>query len=356
MNDELSLTVGGKILTGWDSVRVTRSIERLPMDFELSLMDHFPGSDEKQLVNPGDPCVVKIGTDTVVTGYIDRWAPMISRSSHEVHAVGRSKCADLVDCSAYWPNNVITGATPLQIAQRLAKPYGITVASDVDITTTVPQFSLNWGESSQEVIDRIARWAALLYYDLPDGSLYLTRVGTRQAASGVKQGENIEAAAYESGMDERFSEYTGVSMAITPINEEAGNDAYDAVALAKATDPEAAKMRYRNRTIIIESTMTANQQAQQCIEWEMNRRYGQSKRLQVTVDSWRDSAGKLWEPNTLIPISLPVFGLVDQLWLLGEVTFRKDDRGTAAEMVLMPPAAFSVEPYQFYKNIMELNY
>lgn len=356
MSDELTLTVNGKILSGWDSVRVTRSIERLPMDFELSLMDHFPGSDEKQLVNPGDPCVVKIGTDAVVTGYIDRWAPMISRSGHEVRAVGRSKCADLVDCSAYWPNNVISGATPLQIAQRLAKPYGITVASDVDIATTVPQFSLNWGESSQEVIDRIARWAALLYYDLPDGSLYLTRVGTRQAASGVKQGENIEAAAYESGMDERFSEYTGVSMAITPINEEAGNDAYDAVALAKATDPEAAKMRYRNRTIIIESTMTANQQAQQCIEWEMNRRYGQSKRLQVTVDSWRDSAGKLWEPNTLIPISLPVFGLVDQLWLLGEVTYRKDDRGTAAEMVLMPPAAFSVEPYQFYQNIMELNY
>lgn len=356
MSDELTLTVNGKILSGWDSVRVTRSIERLPMDFELSLMDHFPGSDEKQLVNPGDPCVVKIGTDTVVTGYIDRWAPMISRSSHEVRAVGRSKCADLVDCSAYWPNNVITGATPLQIAQRLAKPYGITVASDVDMTTAVPQFSLNWGESSQEVIDRIARWAALLYYDLPDGSLYLTRVGTRQAASGVKQGENIEAAAYESGMDERFSEYTGVSMAITPINEEAGNDAYDAVALAKTTDPEAAKMRYRNRTIIIESTMTANQQAQQCIEWEMNRRYGQSKRLQVTVDSWRDSAGKLWEPNTLIPISLPGFGLVDQLWLLGEVTYRKDDRGTAAEMVLMPPAAFSVQPYQFYQNIMELNY
>lgn len=356
MSDELTLTVGGKILSGWDSVRVTRSIERLPMDFELSLMDHFPGSDEKQLVNPGDPCVVKIGSDTVITGYIDRWAPMISRSGHEVRAVGRSKCADLVDCSAYWQNNVINGATPLQIAQRLAKPYGITVSSDVDVTTLVPQFSLNWGESSQEVIDRIARWAALLYYDLPDGNLFLTRVGTKRAASGVKQGVNIETASFESTMDERFSEITGVSMAITPINEESGNDAYDAVALAKGTDPEAAKMRYRNRTVIIESTMTANAQAQQCIDWEINRRYGQSKRLQVTVDSWRDSAGKLWEPNTLIPISLPVFGLADELWLLGEVTFIKDDRGTAAQMVLMPPSAFSVEPYQFYQNIMELNY
>ena len=88
----------------------------------------------------------------------------------------------------------------------------------------------------------------------------------------------------------------------------------------------------------------------------MKRRFGRAKRLQVTVDGWRDSAGKLWGRNTLRRMSLPVCGLVDQLWLLGEVTFRKDDRGTAAEMVLMPPAAFSVEPYQFYQNIMELNY
>ncbi|WP_434547729.1 hypothetical protein [Pantoea stewartii] len=40
-----------------------------------------------------------------------------------------------------------------------------------------------------------------------------------------------------------------------------------------------------------------------------------------------------------------------KLWLLGEVTFRKDDQGTAADIVLMPPAAFSVEPYRFYSKI-----
>jgi len=353
MSDELSLTVNGKVLSGWDSVRVTRSIEQLPSDFELGLMDYYPGSDEKQIVKPGSACVVKIGEDTVLTGYVDRWAPMISRARHAVRAVGRSKCADLVDCSAYWKNNVISGADPLQIAQKLASPYGITVSSDVTFGTTVPQFTLNWGETSHEIIDRITRWAAVLYYDKPDGSLYLTRVGTKQAASGVKQGQNIQDAAYESTLDERFSVYTGVSMGVNPINEVGGDSAYESTTVATATDPEASAMRYRNRTVIVESTMLASDKAKQCIDWEMNRRYGRSKRLQVTVDSWRDSAGKLWEPNTLIPISLPVFGLDDELWLLGEVTFCKDDQGTVAKMVLMPPAAFSVEPYQFYSDYKE---
>lgn len=352
MNDEMTLTVGGKVISGWDSVRVTRSIDRLPSDFDLSLMDKFPGSDDQQLVKEGDACVVKLGSDTVITGYIDRWAPMISVSRHEVRATGRSKCEDLVDCSAKWNNNVITGATPLQIAQRLSAPYGITVSSDVTDMQNVPQFTLNWGESSQEIIDRITRWAALLYYDLPDGNLYLTRVGTRKAVSGVAQGVNIEAAAYEASMDERFSEYTGVSMTVNPLVDDSG---YGAVTKATANDPDVAKMRYRNRIIIVESTMNTPKLAQQAIDWEMNRRYGRSKVLQVTIDNWRDSAGKLWEPNTLIPVNIPKMGINDVLWLLAEVTFIKDEQGTAAQMVLMPPAAFSVQPYRFYNVIQELN-
>ncbi|MGP0906913.1 phage baseplate assembly protein [Serratia sp. CY76391] len=356
MSDELTLQVAGKLISGWDQVRVTRSIERLPSEFSLGLMDYYPGSNEKQLVTEGDPCVVRLGDDVVLTGYIDSWSAMISRANHEVYASGRSKCQDLVDCSAIWPNNVISQATPQQIAQKLAEPYGIAVNTDVGDLPIVPQFSLNWGESSQEVIDRMTRWAALLYYDLPDGSLWLTRVGTRRAASGVTMGENIQAASIQKSRNERFSDYIGVTMTTTPVAEVSPNAGYNPVTAATAQDPEVAKMRYRNRVILVESTMSTWAASQQCINWEMNRRYGRSRGLQVTIDSWRDSAGKLWEPNTLVPITIPQFGLQDEYWLLGDVTFQKDSRGTTAQMVLMPPEAFAVEPYQFYNNILELNY
>lgn len=356
MKDELILKVGNKIIQGWDEVRVTRGIERLPSDFDLTLMDYYPGTNEKQLVKKGDACQVMLGNDLVNTGYIDRWSPTLSKSRHEVRATGRNKCQDLVDCSAEWPNNVISQANALQIAQRLAAPYGIKVSSDVTDLVTVPQFTLNWGESSQEIIDRICRWAALLYFDTPEGDLRLTRVGTRKAASGVAQGENIQTASLMDSMDERFSDYVGVSMSMTPAMELSPDSGYSAVALAKAQDPEAAKMRYRNRIIIVESTMNSHGQAQSCIDWEMNRRYGRSRQLQVTVDSWRDKDGKLWEPNTLIPIKIPTFGLHDEQWLLSEVTYiRNGWEGTTARMVLMPPEAFSVQPYQFYSQVQELN-
>ncbi|MEC5321133.1 phage tail protein [Brenneria populi subsp. brevivirga] len=350
MTDELNLTVGKKSLKGWDRVRVTRSIERLPSDFDLGLMDYYVEDKSAQLVSPGDECTVSLGDDLVITGYIDRWESSISPTRHEVRAMGRGKCQDLVDCSAEWSGNVISSATALQIAKKLSEPYGISVSSDVSDMSTVPQFTLNWGESPQEIIERVSRWAALLYYDKPDGSLYLTRVGTKSAASGVEQGKNVERAIYQTSIDERFSNYTGISMSVTPL----GGD-YSSVTKATAQDPDISSMRYRNRIILVESTMVVADKARDCILWEMNRRYGRSKQLSVMVDSWRDSSGALWEPNTLIPISLPIMGIDSENWLLGEVTFTRDDNGTHAQMLLMPPEAFTVQPYQFYTQIMELS-
>ncbi|MCE1946305.1 phage baseplate assembly protein [Enterobacter roggenkampii] len=219
----------------------------------------------------------------------------------------------------------------------------------------VPQFTLNWGESPQEVIDRVARWSALLYYDQPDGNLLLTRVGTRRAASGIAEGVNVEQAYYRKSMADRFSDYVGVSMSVSPIAGYSPDTAYDAVTLATARDPEAARMRYRKHISIVESTLMATQQAQSAIDWEMNRRYGRSKQLSVTIDSWRDKDGKLWEPNTLIPVDLPTLRLPKTELLLAEVTYMRDDYGTHARMTLMPPEAFSVQPYAFYQNLAGFN-
>lgn len=92
-------------------------------------------------------------------------------------------------------------------------------------------------------------------------------------------------------------------------------------------------MRYRKHISIVESTLMATQQAQSAIDWEMNRRYGRSKQLSVTIDSWRDKDGKLWEPNTLIPVDLPTLRLPKTELLLAEVTYMRDDYGTIASFL-----------------------
>ena len=283
--NEVSLLINGKRMMGWNNIRITRGIERFPSDFELSLMDYYPATNEKQLVKAGDACEVLIGEDKVVTGYIDSWNPAINKTQHQIRVAGRGKCQDLVDCSAKWENNVISQSTALQIAKKLASWYDINVTSDVPESQlrAIPQFTLNWGESSQQVIERTCRWSAILYYELPDGCLFLSRAGTEVAASGVAQGENIEEANYSDSMASRYSEYIGVSLSISPMSGD-----YSSVENARAQDPEAEKMRYRNYITIVESNLITARREQEAINWEMNRRYGRSKELRVVIDSWRD--------------------------------------------------------------------
>ncbi|EFJ7594983.1 phage tail protein, partial [Escherichia coli] len=143
-NDELILETDGVAIQGWDRISVTRSIERLPSSFSLGLLDLYPGSNNQRRVRAGESCRVILGQDVVLTGYIDKWSPALTPGRHEIMSTGRSKCQDLVDCSAEWPSNVISNADALGIAQRLAEPYGIDVTTDVTGIRSVPQFTLNW--------------------------------------------------------------------------------------------------------------------------------------------------------------------------------------------------------------------
>ncbi|CND93049.1 phage baseplate assembly protein [Yersinia kristensenii] len=349
VSDDLTLEVGGRAITGWSKIQVTRSIEKLPSSFELSLMDRYPASEWQQWVNPGDACVVKLGNDAVLTGYIDSWDNKISGTTHEVTAKGRSKCQDLVDCSAEWPNSVISQSTVLQIAQKLAEPYGINVTSDITDMAVVPKFTLNWGETAQAVIEHVTRWAALLYYDQPDGNLYLTRVGQRKAASGVEQGVNILSANLHTDINQRFIDYTGVALSNNAMARRPASGGNNISALVRTQDTELAQQlpnRHRNKIIIVESTMNSKNLVRNSLDWSINRNNGRSKMLSVQVDHWRDRNNQLWETNSLIPITIPSMGLKNELWLLSSVTYLKDANGTVANMTLMPPEAFAVQPYK----------
>ncbi|GCE81847.1 hypothetical protein MSKU3_3322 [Komagataeibacter oboediens] len=79
------------------------------------------------------------------------------------------------------------------------------------------------------------------------------------------------------------------------------------------------------------------------MQWEVNRRIGRAYPVTLTTDSWRDAAGQLWLPNTLAPVTARD-GTASDL-LIGELTLRQTvEDGTHADVVLMPPAAFSPEP------------
>jgi prophage tail gpP-like protein len=338
MQDDLTLVVGDVSISGWTDVRVTRGIERCPSDFEIGLTELYPGEVDEITVQPGDSCQVLLGDDLVVTGYVDRVIPRFSRGEHSLRVTGRGKCQDLVDCAAEWANGQISGSSALDVAAKLAGPYGISVASDVDGLRIIPQFNLNLGETAWEIIERISRYSALLVYEQPDGSLFLTHSSTQAAASGFEEGVNVEEAAVEFSCDQRYSKYISYLQSTQVYSDlgGAGN------LLATVTD--VGVTRHREHVIIAEANFAGLQVAQQRAVWEMNRRAARSMSVRLLTDGWRDSAGVLYLPNTLASVALPTLKLPADQYLIGAVSYLRNGSGTHAEIELMPAAAFSPEP------------
>jgi prophage tail gpP-like protein len=53
MIDDLTLIVGGRQISGWTSVRVTRGIERCPSDFEVEMTELYPDEASAFVIQPG---------------------------------------------------------------------------------------------------------------------------------------------------------------------------------------------------------------------------------------------------------------------------------------------------------------
>jgi len=347
--DTLTLQATGSEFTGWKTIRVTHRLEGCPSDFEIAMSERYPLNPKVLQIDAGDPCVVKIDNDVVVTGYIDRVILGASPREHTIRVQGRGKCQDLVDCSI--TPEVLTGmqvftSSLLDLATKLAAPYGITVSSLTGdkVPVQLPngailQFNAVLTETPYEVIERVARWAGVLGYEGTDGNFILANVGAGKMASGVKMGVNIQQGAVMFSMDERYSEYLPVLQSVNFYDGAVGGQQF-----AKVFDKGVP--RFRNLVVVSEQSQFGTFFAERRAQWEAARRLGRSRSVHVTVDSWRDSANALWAVNYFAPVDLPQLKLSpSEPFVIGQVDFAIDrDRGKVAELLLMPKEAFLPEP------------
>ena len=342
-DDTLNFLVNNASYTGWLESRATRGLERCPNDFEIVATDPFPGENAKVIAKPGDPCKISLGNDTVLTGYVDRVSPSISPRSHLIRISGRGKCQDLTDCAALIEGCQVYGTSALLVAQQLVKPFaGISVSSlSGDGLGNLFQFAINLGETVYQIIERMARYEGLLPYEDENGNLVLSRVGTLTHASGITEDVNLQTAAATFSMDQRFDRYVAAIMSTDRFSDigTGGN--------VITTVYDKSVLRYRPTVIVSEQSQNGVSYAKIRAEWELARRRGQSQSITVEVDSWRDSAGKLWTPNYLVPVHVPSCKVLNQSWCISQVSYlRTPGTGRTARLTLAPPEAFSPEPPQ----------
>jgi prophage tail gpP-like protein len=341
-----------RTVTGWENIRLTRGIERCPSDFDLVMSEPYQDATDI-MINAGDFIEIYLGQDHVFTGFADRVNPSYSAAEHTVRVYGRSLCQDIVDCGGNWFGLQLRNMTVDKIAKFLCDFYGIVVnvADGTNVGDPIAQLNPMVGETIYAILERICRFRALLLYDMPDGSLMLASGGTQSSSNssspigatkvtgGFEESVNVQVASALFSMDGRYSDYDGVYLALDTLRDTGGASNL----VAHATDPFVSRFRYK--ATICESVIGGKEIAQMRVDWEMTRRNGRGQQVHLTTDSWRDSAGVLYSPNSLTYLDLPSLKLFNKNWLISEVTYKRDaEQGTTCDLIIMPPSAFYQEP------------
>ncbi|MBS1198164.1 MAG: hypothetical protein H6R18_1949 [Proteobacteria bacterium] len=383
------LVVNGAEYGGWKSVRIGAGIERQARDFDLEVTDRWPGqTDIPRRIKPGDACLVYVGDDLVLTGYVDATPIKYDGKSVSVAVRGRSKTADLVDCcpiesgqttksaqsgsanggawgdvigkngKASQPVKPKPVAAPAKtanqwrnmkmekIAAALAAPYNVNVIAEVDTGKAIPDHQVQQGETVFESIDRMMRLRHVLSTDNAQGDLVFINVGsTGRAETALELGKNIRAGSAELDYKGVFSEYL-------VKGQRAGNDEEHGAAVAEeqgestettatgetATTTDARAPR--RRVLVIKQSGQADQgTCQERADYERAHRAAKALQTTYTVAGWRQDNGDLWLPNLLVRVRDPVIGFNTEM-VIAETNLILDRDGLRTEIKVGPPDGY----------------
>lgn len=339
MSDAVTLRVNGVEFGGWKEVEITAGIERQARDFTLAVTRSWPGeTDIPRRVTPGDVCEVWIGADKLLTGYVDATPIRYDSTQVSVGVRGRSKTADLVDCSAEHKTGQWRGVKIERIAQDLAKPYGVEVVAEASTGGKIADHQIQPGETVFECIDRLLTIRQLLATDDAAGRLVFINAGSGgRATTALKLGENIKSG--EAGLDYKdvFGRYT--------VKGQRSGDDYDSgstVSESAKTVTDATASRYRN-LVIQQSGQADSAICADRARYEFMYRKAKALETVYTVQGWRQQDGSLWLPNQLVRVIDPVIGFDDWL-LIVEVSYSLSDSGTVSKLRVGPVDGYVPSP------------
>ena len=336
-DEKLELLVDGAAYAGWKSVSVTRSLETISGAFSLEVSDRWSGQARPWPIPPGARCEIRIGAETVLTGWVDEMNPSFSSSERSLTVTGRDATGDLVDCSPEISPSEWANLTLPQIVTRIAGDFGVKVAIEngAGMGGRFAKFTLQPGETAFAAISRACRMRAVLPVSDGVGGILLTRGGRKKAGDALVQGENILSASAGYSLKERFSTY------IVKGQQAATDQSYGAAAAhVRATAADEGVKRHRPLVIIASGDPDGGGSAQERARWEAIVRAGRSASAEMTVVGWRQSTGELWQPGLLVPVKCPWLGM-DSEMVVSSVQHKKSASGTTTALSVTRPDAFT---------------
>lgn len=331
IDDAVTMFVDGKVYEGWEDMKVTRELNAAASDFNLSLVDKWRADKEPWRISVGQKCHLHAGKKSIVTGYIDSMDVSVAADARSVQIAGRSKTADLVDCSVEGPNTY-ANLNVFELAKTLCKPFGISVVTSGSAGAAFASITVQQGETVFTLIDRLARQRNLLMYPSVEGSLIIGPVGTRRAVTEIRQGVNVLSGRAKFDNTNRFSKYVakGQDLAFLGGAEQSASP--------QGTAFDNGVSRYRPLVIMAENTVDGGSSDSRA-SYEAELRAAQSLSVDVQVQGWFQANGDLWDVNMLAFVDVGFLGVRREM-LIKKVEFNKGSGGTTTTLTFIRKDAF----------------
>ena len=299
----VSLRVDGSALRGWQEVSVDRSMESAEISFNLQATNPSFSAQAKSLrkgkeieivtAPEGDGSVAPGGGDLLCRGYVGGYDADYDEHRKVVTVDGKSKAADAVDCH---PVKHKTGRFEdkdlLEIARELDE-VRCGFRSDIQLPK-LKKVQRHPEDTIYQTVEREARRIGAMLVGEPDGSINITRAGTKRHAGALVLGEApVKKMKVTIKCDHKYSTYVA-------RGQRAGGVGKDNLRQEEVERDPSVK---RNRPLLIlpEGDWT-KKELKKRLRWERLRRASYGITIRVVVASWRDADGRLWEPGRLMAI------------------------------------------------------
>ncbi|HEY4697091.1 MAG: phage tail protein [Gallionellales bacterium RIFCSPHIGHO2_02_FULL_57_16] len=166
--DHVTLLIAGKAHSGWERYEIDSDL-MIPADAWSVALGMRDGQMPPGVVE-GAAVVVKVGDDTVLTGYVDEISHSVSKTTHTLTMSGRDLAADLLDCSA-----PIIDRKQLSLKDIVAAITGefnkTTIRIDADLTFARKKINTQPGDTAWDALANAAEANGLWPWFEPDGTL-----------------------------------------------------------------------------------------------------------------------------------------------------------------------------------------
>lgn len=329
LSEDVSLTVDGLRLRGFQEVNVTRSMKEATIAYGLRVTNPA-WSQDAFAVRFAREVELRAGSELLCRGTVDDYESELEGDKREVRISGKSKG---VLATRHPPVKHKTGRVENKDLVAVAKEFtetGVEWRSDIKLPP-IPMVQRHPLDTVFDTVERYARRLGVMLVGQPDGSILITRGSDKRHA-----GELAEGLRPMTGFKVKVSQAAKASPTVVRNQRRLGVSGKDLRDEQTVYDPNDGRFR---PAIIFGETDQDQQSAKNTGEWQRLRQ-GAFGGLSATISvaGWRDEAGELWEPGRMIFLRIPS-ERVEQDMRIESVTYTQNLKdGTTAELTLVDPS------------------